>query len=162
MVYQVRLEQYSDPREGIKAAEERALKPGRTWGLGFLYRFEEHSYAASSGWDDDTWISTGPYLELEAFLIRSITPKGWTIEADNALGWRFIGREHTKRYALPTVEEALESFIARKEKQESIYLNRAKRARNAILLAVRTRERLASAGASQSPNSPAEISSEGE
>jgi hypothetical protein len=126
------------PHETVqKMAEERALKPGRTWGLGFLYRFEDHSYATRiDPFDDsdDNW-TTVTHLELTAFLIRSVTPCGWTIEANNGLGWRFINKSARKIYALPTIEAALASFIARKHKQASIYEARAQKARRMIEIA---------------------------
>jgi hypothetical protein len=124
-------------KEAKERAEKRALYPGETWGLGFLYRFEDHGYASRiDPFDDsdDNW-TTRYQVELTAFLIRSITPKGWTIKADNGLGWRFINKTSRKQYALPTIEEALASFIARKEKQASIYEARASLARRMIELA---------------------------
>jgi hypothetical protein len=128
--------------ECISRAEKRALLPGRVWGLGFLYRFEEHTYAQSSGWDDDTWYTVGPYLELIAYLIRSKTPKGHTIHADNGLGWRFISLESNKQFALPTIELALESYIARKKRQHAIYQGRANRAQQMVEEATKALENI--------------------
>lgn len=45
---------------------------------------------------------------------------------------RFVLLESRKRFACPTKEEALESFIARKEKQISIYNSKLKRAKESL------------------------------
>lgn len=136
MAYGVRYDSYT-PDEAKRLAEMRALRAGEVWGLGFLYRFEAHTYSQSSGWGDDEYYSVGPFLELDAFAIRSHTPKGWTISASNGLGWRFIRRDATKRFACPTVQEALESFAARKRKEASIHDARAARARKMEELAAK-------------------------
>lgn len=130
MAYGVRWEDHR-AKECIAEAERRACKIGETIGLGYLYRFEDHTYAARIDPYDDSdgnWYTVGPYLELEAILIRSKTPKGFTIHATNALGWRFISMEAHKKYACPSVEEALVSYIARKKRQHAIYEAKAKRA----------------------------------
>lgn len=105
-------------------AEMRACRPGEVWGLGYLYRFDDQDYSYVIDPDGDVY---GSYtkVELTAFLIRSVTPCGWTIEANNGLGWRFINKGARKRYALPSIGEAKESFIARKQKQARIYRARA-------------------------------------
>jgi hypothetical protein len=45
---------------------------------------------------------------------------------------QFVLLTARKRYACPTEKEALESLVARRERQESIYLARASRARETI------------------------------
>ena len=47
-------------------------------------------------------------------------------------GRRFQLSTSRKKYACPTMTAALESFLARKQRQASIYENRAKRARLAM------------------------------
>ena len=129
MVYGIKWESHR-AEDCIKGAEERALRAGQTWGMGFLYRFEDHTYAQRiDPFDDfdDNWTSV-TYLELNAYNIRSKTPCGYTIYADNSVGWRFINMNATKKFALPTVNEALESYIARKKRQFEIYDARAKKA----------------------------------
>jgi hypothetical protein len=97
--------------------------------LGYLYRFTECTYASSDPWgDDDRWTSH-TQVELEAFPIRKITPCGWTLDAWTGARHRWVSKETTKRFALPTVEEALASYVARKLKQEAIHLARAAAAR---------------------------------
>lgn len=133
MAYGTRWE-YTRADHCVEEAEKRALiravngiKPK----FGFLYRFEEHSYASSSGWDDDDYVIS-TYIELTAYPIRKPTPQGWTIPAENGLGWRFVSKHTTKQFALPTIELALKSYIARKERQASIYDAKANKARNLI------------------------------
>lgn len=112
-------------------AERRALR----WGEaphGFLYRFEDVSYSYMNEWEE---VSSRAVVELQAIPIRSITEHGYTIKASNANGWRFINASSRKQYACRTVELALASFIARKEKQAAIYEARAQRVRHYIKLA---------------------------
>lgn len=133
MAYGVRWEWHRDMECQFEAlARVREDAP-----YGYLYRFEDCSYATMrNAYDgDDEWVSTGPILELEAFAIRSVTPQGFTIHASNGHGWRFISHLTRKKFALPTIEAALESYIARKEKQASIYENKAKQARQMIAAA---------------------------
>lgn len=122
MVYQTRWDS-SRPEASIKEAEKRAgYSP-----IGFLYRFENQSYSQSSGWDDDVYY-TVTYIELEAHPILNKTPKGWTILADNGLGWRFVSQTSRKRFAHRTVVGAFKGFIARKEAQARIYQGLADKA----------------------------------
>lgn len=134
MAYGVRWDLY-DKQAAIKRAKERALVPGLTWGHGFLYRFEEHTYAQRidpyCDWDDN-WESV-THIELTAYLICNKTPKGYNIWVyDAGYRRRFVNMEAHKRFALPTIKEAIESYIARKEKQARIYEARAMKARNCI------------------------------
>ena len=127
MTYGVRWDQYR-AEECQRQAEQRNVSL-----TGYLYRFEDHTYSQMrDAYDgDEEYVSVGPFLELDAHPIRSVTPKGWTIYASNSLGWRFISRETQKRYALPTIREALESYVARKKRQAEIYEHRATKARDA-------------------------------
>ncbi|MEB3059362.1 hypothetical protein, partial [Parvimonas sp. D9] len=103
---------------------------------GLLFRLEDKTYATLDpykypwGNDDDFDIFT--QLELRYFPIRSHTPCGWTIKQHNGNGWRFISKHSTKQYALPTIEDAIKSYRARKERQAAIYQARADKARLAL------------------------------
>jgi hypothetical protein len=91
------------------------------------YRYED--YLESSGCVDVTgeYISGPPTLRIREVTIPVIryTPKGvW-------LGWawserRLVCHDWRKRYACKTQQEALKSFICRKERQISIHESRAK------------------------------------
>lgn len=80
---------------------------------------------------EDRLTTDGVYVccwELE--LIKK-TPMGVVIR-DVGGQRRFIADSWTKKYACPTKALALESFVARKTKQISIYEARARNARRAI------------------------------
>lgn len=101
---------------------------------GVYYRYQD--YLESSGSID----ITGEYVfgtartrvRLLEFPVLKTTPCGAWI---NDGGRRFVRSGTRKCYAHPTLEEALASFIARKARQQSIYLARAKQAEEAILWA---------------------------
>lgn len=59
----------------------------------------------------------------EWFTVLKTTPKGvWLLPYGSSLYVkRFVLREVRKRYACPTLQEALESFIARKKRQKGVY-----------------------------------------
>ena len=97
-----------------------------------FYRYEDVQYAASL----DEWENPVGEGELRVRLLKYTvlrhTPKGTWV---GGAGWsRFVRREATKRFALPTIEEARESFVKRKQKQISIYTHRIARAKRALEL----------------------------
>lgn len=86
---------------------------------GYLYRFE----------------NDGERVQLYAFSIKKLTPRGWVIRTrgfSNTRDWRFVSRHTRKQFALPSLREAAASFIARKERQASIYEAKAQLARDLI------------------------------
>lgn len=99
------------------------------------YRFDD--YLESIGGYDihGEWESCGSrtVIKLQSFPVLNQTPKGVWIR-DWGGEKRFICHNWTKRYALPTVEEARHSYLKRKERQASIYEARARNAREAIAL----------------------------
>lgn len=106
---------------------------------GFLYRIEDKAYASFNPYkyewgNDDDW-DFHTQLNLHAYIIRSVTPCGRTIKADNGNGYRFISKTTNKQFALPSIEQAVESYIARKKKQAAIYEARAQKARMCIEMA---------------------------
>lgn len=63
-------------------------------------------------------------LRVDVFKVLRHTPKGVQIRYyHDYTGWRtrFVSRETRKQFACPTLKEALESYVARKKKQISIY-----------------------------------------
>jgi hypothetical protein len=90
------------------------------------FRFEDKLF--SSGIDEFGQPYGPPYLtvQVQCLAVAKVTPKGVRLCTG-----RFVLREGRKRWACPTLEEALQSFIARKKAQRRIYLaavNRADRA----------------------------------
>lgn len=82
---------------------------GRIAGKNFptLYRYESSSFTGNKL---SLWLST--------FKVIRETPQGWWISRDG-YGWekdRWVAKGGVKRYAYPTKELALESFIKRKTK----------------------------------------------
>lgn len=60
-------------------------------------------------------------IYLRVYNVIKHTPCGVWIELPYGMGKRFILNYARKRYALPTKEEALKSFRARKQRQVEIY-----------------------------------------
>lgn len=94
-------------------------------------------------WGD--WHRTGDSsvtILIEELEVLKVTPKGVWLKVDSYdihgmvyRDRRFVLKECRKRYACPTIKEALDSFVARKERQAGIYEARARTARRAIKLA---------------------------
>lgn len=99
--------------------------------LGFLYRFDRQSYSYTIDADMDVY---GSYsvVELTAYPIHKLTPCGWTLEVYSGARRKWVSRETTKRFALPTIEEALESFVARQERRIQIMKLRIAESERAI------------------------------
>ncbi len=99
----------------------------------YFYRIEDHLYASFS--DEYGESSFPPTVKLTVIKIPLIkrTPKGaWIGYTEGSK--KFVLLTANKRYALPTMEEAKESFLARKKKQISIYESRVTHAKRAIAL----------------------------
>lgn len=98
------------------------------------YRFE--NYLESAGVDEfDN--SLGPprvRVHLREFEVERETPKGVWLRG--FMFRRFCLRGARKQFACPTLEGALESFLARKRKQASIYERRLGHIQQACMAAV--------------------------
>lgn len=94
-----------------------------------LWRCEARRYSYCIDPDADRYGVTDPQLEMWWWEIERRTPKGaWVVG-------RFVLLTATKRWACPTEEEALESFIARKRKQIRILSTHLSRAQADLALA---------------------------
>ncbi|TGT76186.1 MULTISPECIES: hypothetical protein [unclassified Mesorhizobium] len=84
------------------------------------YRIDETTYSAGvDEWGDP--LPGGPTRpNLHAYKARKHTPCGVVIDDYSERG-KFINRNWRKQFALPTVEEAIVSYRARKERQIGIY-----------------------------------------
>lgn len=99
---------------------------GDTW-----YRYDDIRYAAPL---DEYENPRGPgrvAVELRSYQIQRVTPKGvWLSRYFGAP--RFVRLSARKRFAYPTPEEALESFMARKTRQLSILRAQAEKVERAL------------------------------
>ena len=104
-----------------------------------FYRYEDVKYAPPLDEFDNPCGDGELKVELRHFLVSKRTPKGvWLVPVYGKYvcgdSPRFMLNDSHKRFACPTVEQARESFIARKRKQARIYQSRADRARRAIYI----------------------------
>lgn len=91
----------------------------------YFYRVEETTYSAGCDEFGDP-LPGGPTMtNLHAYEVIKRTPCGAWIAAGDT-GRKFVLLTANKRYAVPTVEEAIESFKARKKRQKAIYAARIK------------------------------------
>lgn len=102
------------------------------------FRFEEVRHG--TGYTDvcGEYVSTSSYvrLQLREYQVIRRTPKGVRInDYSGSEHGRFISSEWNKQWACPTVEEARQSFIARKRRQALILEARLRQARTAMQLA---------------------------
>lgn len=88
------------------------------------YRYVEVNYAPPLDEYDQPCGEGRTDIMLIEYEVSHHTHKGVWLHVDNRL--RFVRNEARKRFALPTIEEALISFIARKERQIEIYQSRIK------------------------------------
>ena len=97
------------------------------------YRYEDFRQAAPM---DEYESPTGegrPDIQLFIFKVLRHTPKGVVIDLDG--GDRFILSAARKRFACPTKEEAMESFLARKNKQLEILRSQINHVKHVIEIA---------------------------
>lgn len=130
----------------IEAEPELGPQVGDTW-----YRYDDIRYAAPL---DEYENPVGPgrvEVELRSYQVQRVTPKG--VWLSRYFGDpRFVRLSARKRFAYPTPEEALESFVARKTRQLSILQAQAEKVERA----------LAAGRALQAKSLPAAASSEAE
>jgi hypothetical protein len=132
MVYDVKWDRHSAER-CMREAEERAFQSSLPWIGCYAYRFVDATYASSSPWDDSDTYVFYDQVEIQAFMVRNETPCGITIWTWGRQGLefttRFINLDARKKFAHPDIDEAIESYIARKHRQYHLYLARAEKAK---------------------------------
>ena len=99
--------------------------------LGVLYRYEDQRYAASLNEYDEPCGVGELKIHLRIYPIKKITNCGVWIEDYSDKG-RFVNLEKNKKFACVTQNQAMESFIARKERQISILTHQLTQAKEAI------------------------------
>lgn len=98
------------------------------------YRYEDVQYAPRLDENENAMDSGMLSVELRSFAVAKTTPKGVWLRQFGGDD-RFVRREARKRFACPTQKEALESFIARKERQQSILSAQLNRVTSALFIA---------------------------
>lgn len=104
------------------------------------WRYTDVRYAAPLDKYDNPIGRGSIEVRCHEMRVLRLTPKGAWVE-DFFGKPRFVRRDARKQYALPTKEEALASFIARKKAQRRIYSARLEDAEEAIALAQANRTR---------------------
>lgn len=107
-----------------------------------MYRFEDRIVARSTH-DEYGWVREPTTVEvrLRTFRVLRVTPKGRWIDVGCGNGYeRFVKNDTHRKYACPTIEEARESFLARKQRQCSILATQLERAQRAIAVALGKKE----------------------
>jgi hypothetical protein len=99
---------------------------GRDNGLGCLYRVDADWRAGYDAFDDVALPATLDGFVARAYPVLRLTPKGKWIEYRGER--KFILNESHKRFACETVELAVKSFFARRERQISLLQGQLRRA----------------------------------
>lgn len=102
--------------------------------LGYMYRIEECTYSVVLDAEHEHYGSR-TQIEIYAYPIKKKTPTGvriWLSRPGNMTPTRFVSDNTTKQFAGKTIGFAMESFIARKERQAKIHEAKARLARQLI------------------------------
>ena len=97
-------------------------------GVDVLWRAEARRYSYIVDAERELYGTTRPKLELHWYMVKKRTPCGAWVDS------RFVNLNCTKRYAVPTEAEALESFKARKKRQIKILSSRLSEAEEELQL----------------------------
>ena len=93
-------------------------KGGRGWPMKDEYWYRYHDYrVAEYIYDDDSFTSSKTKVVLQEVPVNHYTPKGVWLDWG---GPKFVLKDARKRFACPTKEEAMVSFMARKKRQRGI------------------------------------------
>lgn len=104
----------------------------------YLYRYKD---SPNYSWDYENEIAHkyGMSVSLEKYRILSYTKCGVWIAY--GCSKKFVNLERVKKFACKTLEDALDSFIARKRSQVRIYSARLKDAEEALHIAKNMKEK---------------------
>lgn len=97
-------------------------------GVDVLWRAEARRYSYIIDAELERYGTTRPKLELHWYKVKKRTPCGAWVDD------KFVNLNCTKRYAVPTEAEALESFKARKQRQIKILSSRLSEAEEELQL----------------------------
>lgn len=93
------------------------------------YRMNDCRYSVADEWGDHAY--TQMRVEMREYPVLRHTPKGVWLDDYSERG-RFVLRDARRRWACPTREDAVESFLARKRRQAGILNARLEMVRSAI------------------------------
>ena len=96
-----------------------------------FYRYTLHSYGSLDEFENVT--STYRRLELATYPLIRETPKGYWI--GNEYSKRWVSKTARKRFAYPTTEQALDSYILRTKRCISILKARTDEAEEGLYIA---------------------------
>lgn len=117
-------------RYGTIGDAERVCRGLFEDGARLAFRVEAQSYAYFIGPCDDDWGSTDPRLELSAYRVLKVTPKGFWIEGD-----RWISDDpDRKQWASRSALTALDQFVNRRRAQIHILERQLRRAKQELAL----------------------------
>lgn len=117
-----------------------------------FYRFEDHDTSVADEYGEHAYTNyniklhvycvvrrtkCGVWIDIGGWTVWPNRPKVYTFEELAPSRRRFVNLEARKKYALPSLEAAIESYIARKTRQHLIYMSRANRATAHITIAER-------------------------
>ncbi len=116
----------------------------------YWYRFEDFGTAPPLDEFERPIDEGGIIIHLRKLRVTKHTPKGvrlylWHDES------KFVLAGARKRFACPTIEEAKESFLARKKKQLSIIEHQASYVRAVIKLSDKLQDRVVNASSRREP-----------
>jgi hypothetical protein len=92
------------------------------------YRYEDRRYSIPDEYGDHAYTKTE--ITLLKYPVVKRTPKGAWLTVGFSSRW--VSLHTVKRFACPTLEEAAESFVARKTRQVQIHQARADKARGVL------------------------------
>lgn len=96
------------------------------------FRYDEVRYASMTDEFDNPVGSSRVSVELTQYTVDHETPKGVWLRV--GFSTKFCRKDARKRFACPTQEEAMASFIARKQRQLRILEAQANDVRQALVL----------------------------
>lgn len=103
------------------------------------YRFRDYRTAPPLDEFENPIGRSQVHLQCMEFEVQHRTKFGvWILTNDEENSLKFVNDHTNKRYACPTKEEALVSFIARKQKQIKILKGQTRDAEEALALALRS------------------------
>ena len=105
------------------------------------YRYNDITYAPSVNEWGDSEGHGDTKVEESTYKVEKVTPKGvwirqwWGVNSFSGSDKRFVLTDARKRYACPTKEDAMVSFLARKNRQLGILKAQTRRVEIAINIA---------------------------